>query len=70
MVCGYLGKIRPELRMPRPELWPAAAGFRSEGPVMNGLISVEEAHRRANTVVFIDQARRRRLAGGRGDRVA
>ena len=55
---GYLGKARPELRMPRPESWPAGCGFRSDGPVMNGLISVEEAHRRSNAAAFIELAGR------------
>lgn len=59
MLRGYLCRFRPELRMPRAELWPVGAGFRSEGPVMSGLMSVEEAHARANAAAFIDQARGR-----------
>jgi hypothetical protein len=49
MPRGYFGKSLPDLRMPKPERWPACAGFRAEEPVMSGKISIQEAHRRAET---------------------
>ena len=58
MPRGYFGKSLPELRMPKPERWPGCAGFRAEGPVMDGKTSVQEVHWQAKTQAAAEQIRR------------
>lgn len=51
MPRGYFRKNVPELKMPRPEEWPAEAGFRAQGEVMAGKTPVMDAHRKAEARV-------------------
>jgi hypothetical protein len=39
--------------MPKPEEWPAAAGFRAEGPILRGTVSPELA--RATEIAKVAQ---------------